>query len=411
VKSIALRPVPGPLCRIACLSVLWIAGCTPPPKGGDPGVLVDVRDLTAVMDSLAAGSGEEPILQFRGISEVGIDTGPLAGTRHFWLGGVPIGAPGPLVTEEYLDGAILFTATTADCYVIRQKVDWEAFRPGGRAQPDFTLDILELLRKARAAGFTRTLVELDPIVDRHRIGPLPPAIAHETFAGPSVRHALREQALMVVREGRPDFLSLGVEINGYYESQPEDFDNFVSLHKEIYDEVKRIAPETVVMPSFNLEAIQGLLRGVNPYSDHGPQWFLIDKFEPSLDAVAFSTLPFPVFYRPIQIPADYIPQIQRYTSRPIVLSEIGWTTSVQDGSDEQQQAEYVAIMARQALRTPQLKVMAWTIFFDAGDGSIFDSFPAFKYLGLLTPEGQPKPAFTTWAYLFQMPFVPAPEGP
>lgn len=386
----------------AGLLAALLAGC----GGQDPtDVIVGVRGIPGVTEGTGV-AGNEALIQVKGIPELHINTSAPEGSRHFLLGAVPVGAPGPIVTDAYLAGAIAFTAKAADCFVIRQKVDWEAFRPGGIATPDFTNDIIKLVDSARAAGFTHILVELDPIVDRHHIGPLPPAIDQENFSGPSVRHVLKTQAIEVARRARPDFFSFGVEINGYYESNPDDFINFVSLHKEIYDEVKAISPETVVMPSFNLEAIQGLLKGVNEFSNHGPQWFLIDMFEPKLDAVAFSTLPFPVFYRPIQIPENYISQIQDHTSRPIVLSEIGWTTSTDAGSDEQQQRDYIAVMARQAMRTPQLRVMAWTILFDAGDGSIFDAFPAFKYLGLLTPDSVPKLGFTTWAGVYQMPYVP-----
>lgn len=401
-----MRHVRGIEVCIACAITAALAGCgTGASDGSD--VLVNVQGLASV--STGDSESGAAIIQIKGVPQSTVDTSGVPGSRHFYLGAVPIGAPGPGVTEQVLDDAIKFTAQRAECFVIRQKVDWEAFRPGGIAEPDFTIDIIKLLNQARAAGFTKTLVELDPIVDRHTIGPLPPAIAHEKFDGPSVRQALMRQAIEVVTKAKPDFLSLGVEVNGYYESEPDDFMNFVSLHKEIYDQVKAIDPHVLVMPSFNLEALQGLLSGLNDYSTHGPQWFLIDLFEPKLDAVAFSTLPFPVLYRPIQMPKNYILQIQDYTNKPIILSEVGWTTSVQDGSDEQQQREYVAMMTRQALRTPQLRVLAWTIYFDAADGSIFDAFPAFKYLGLLSPDGNPKPAFDTWVNLHSMPLV-LPEG-
>lgn len=385
-----------------------MAGCgtTPStkPEGPSNNAVINVQGVTGVYIGPAASG--DAVIQFQQIVNAAVDTSAPAGPRHFFLGAVPIGAPGPNVTTEVLDNAIKFTARAADCFVIRQKVDWEAFRPGGHASPDFTIDILKLLDKARAAGFVRTLVEMDPIVDRHHVGPLPPAIAGEGFDGPNVRAAMKAQVLEVVKKGRPDYLSFGVEVNGLYESKPEEFANFVQLHKELYDEVKAVAPDTVVMASMNLEAIQGLLSGLNDFSTHGPQWFLIDMFEPKLDAVAFSTLPFPVFYRPVQIPANYISQIQDHTTRPIVLSEIGWTTSLGAGSDQTQQQEYVAIMARQAMRTPQLQIMAWTIFFDADDGSIFDLYPSFKFLGLLSAGGDPKPAFATWTGLYQNPYVP-----
>jgi len=387
-----------------------LSGCAVPvpPDGAGTGqsipddLVINIRQLTSEVDPSELGAAVgDPVIQFKGISEVEVNTGALPpGTRHFLLGTVPIGAPSPAITDQALEEAIAFAGGTAECYVIRQKVDWEAFRPGGIAEPDFTQSIFDLLAAAEQSGFTASLVELDPIVDRHNVGPLPPAIEDQNFGSPDVREALRRQVIEVARGARPDYMSFAVEANGYFESNPDDFMNFVSLHKELYHEVKAISPETQVMVSFNLEAIQGLLSSLGGFSDHGPQWFLLDMFEPELDAVAFSTLPFPVYYEPLQIPDDYLSRIQEHTDRPIVLSEVGWTSYEGAGSDEEKQAEYLSLMTRQALRTPQLRVFAWTILFDAAEGSIFDLFPDFKFLGLLTADAMPKPAFTVYADLY-----------
>lgn len=359
---------------------------------------LDLSDPAVIADLLAI----KPLIHLKHIPTASVSLRLPISQRHFALGAVPIGAPGPNTTDEDLKAAIIETAKVAECYVIRQKIDWEAFRPGGNATPDFTDDILRLLDLARDAGFPQTLVELDPIVDRHNVGPLPPALAGAGFGHPDVRTALRRQAIVVVTQGRPDYLSIAVEANGYFESNPEDFENFVSLHKELYDEIKSISPETQVMASFNLEGIQGLLSGIGGFADHGPQWFLLDKFEPEVDAFAFSTLPFPVFFDPVQLPDDYLSRITLHTDRPIVLSEVGWTTYAGASGSEAAQAAYLSLMSRQALHVDQLRIFAWTILFDAELGSIFDAFPAFRSLGLLEADGKPKIAWNVWRQLHAM---------
>lgn len=354
---------------------------------------------------------QEPVIQFIDIPRVAVNSEDLPdGPRHYLLGTVPIGAPSPLITNEALIESIRFAGGVAECFVLRQRVDWEAFRPGGTGQAVFTNNIFNLLDTARASGFTASIIELDPVVDRINIGPLPPALQGKTFADPDIREAMKRQAEVVALVGRPTYLSLAIEINGYFEANPDDFANFVSLHKEIYEELKPLVPEVQFMASFNLESIQGRLSRITKFGNHPPQWFLIDQFEPQLDAVGFSTLPFPVFYEPLQMPTDYISRIQDFTDRPIVLSEIGWTTAAESNSNEQLQLDYLSLMMRQAERTPNLRVMAWTIMFDAIDGSIFDLFPEFKFLGLLTANGIPKPAFTVWGRRFEQgvdpPFPP-----
>ncbi len=395
---------PGFALLVLGVTLLAHAGCGSQPTDNND-TDISVRQLTELANN-AVPFEQDPVIQLRQVPDQKLSLDLPSGDRHYLLGAVPIGAPSPNLTTDALFRAIATVGLTAECFVIRQKIDWEAFRPGGNAVPEFTQDIVVLLNTARDNGFTRTLVELDPIVDRHHVGPLPPAIADHDFSSPDVRQALRLQALIVAQEAKPTYLSLGVEVNGYYESNPADFANFVSLHKEIYDEIKAVSPDTVVMASFNLEAIQGLLAGVNDFSNHGPQWFILDMFSPKIDAVAFSTLPFPVYYDPLQIPDDYLSRIQEHTALPIVLSEVGWHSNEDSNSNQTRQREYLARMIRLANRTANLHVLAWTIMFDAADGSVFDAFPDFKYLGLLSWEGEPKEGFSLWEALYDNPYVP-----
>lgn len=385
-----------------CLLIFGGQGC--PTSNSDPSG-VNIRNLTAYQGG-AISFAEDPVIQLRQVPEQSLSHELPEGPRHYLLGAVPIGAPSPILTDDDVIQSIATVATTAECFVIRQKIDWEAFRPGGHAEPELTESIFRLWQGASESGFSTLLVELDPIVDRHNIGPLPPAIADHDFSSPDVRQALRTQALTVAERVKPKYLSLAVEVNGYFESNPADFANFVSLHKELYDEIKAISPETQVMASFNLEALQGMLAFIGNFADHPPQWFLIDRFRPKLDAIAFSTLPFPVFFEPLQIPDDYLSRIQTHTDLPIVLSEIGWHTHEAGGSDQSKQHDYLLTMIRRAAVTPQLRVFAWTIMYDAADGSIFDSFLDFKFLGMLSWDGQPKEAFPTWQELYRKPYVP-----
>jgi len=371
-----VRPVVA--CLVLAAACALLAGC---PGDTDGGPIIDVWTLPD-----AAVSLDLPVSK-----------------RQCLLGITPMGAPNPETTQADLLAAVRLAGGLAELIVIRQRVDWEAYRPGGNAPASLTDDLLNLLEMARSAGMTKCLVELDPVVSRHEIGPLPPVLEGHDFSSPDVRHALLKMAEQVALRGQPDYLSFAVEINGYYESHPEDFENFVTLHKELYDVVKRISPKTQIMASFNLEAIQGLLKGVTEYGNHGPQWFLIDRFEPKIDAVAFSTLPYSVYYSPLLLPDDYLSRIANHTSRPFVLSEVGWTTSQDVSSDELKQAQYLSLMTRQALPIPQLQVFAWTIMTDPPPGTLFDEFPTFMYLGLFDVNGEPKTALDVWTQFLEMP--------
>ena len=170
-----------------------------------------------------------------------------------------------------------------------------------------------------------------------------------------------------------------------------------------------MAPEIQITVAFNYEALQGLFAGTEEYAADGPRFFLIDMFEPKVDAVAFSTLPWPVFPSPVNMPDDYISRIQQYTAHPILLSETGWTTTDVVDSNETMQMEYVAVMARQAMRTPQVELMAWSIAADPPPGTVFDEFPTFLNLGLFRQNGEPKPALDLWLDLLNRPYEPLPQ--
>ncbi|MGC8899121.1 MAG: hypothetical protein ACP5KP_01210, partial [Candidatus Micrarchaeia archaeon] len=103
----------------------------------------------------------------------------------------------------------------------------------------------------------------------------PPGMENATLSDPAWRAAYKQAALDVVKATRPRYLSLGNEVNRWYEKYGEDgpngFRNYVSLYEEIYDEVKKISPETKVFCVFareivseNREANLEVLRLFNP---------------------------------------------------------------------------------------------------------------------------------------------------
>jgi hypothetical protein len=74
----------------------------------------------------------------------------------------------------------------------------------------------------------------------------PPGMENATLSDPSWRAIYKQAALDIVKTVRPRYLSLGNEVNRWYEKYGENglngFKNYVSLYEEIYDEVKKISP-------------------------------------------------------------------------------------------------------------------------------------------------------------------------
>lgn len=297
------------------------------------------------------------------------------------------------------------SAQYGDAFVARPRMDWVRFGPNGDGLVN--LDIAEAVRIAREEGMRYVVLEIDPVADRRNVGILPPELAGKNFADPEVRDPIKRMAVELALQLQPDYLSIGVEMNGYYESNPEDFENYVTLHKETYDLVKAVAPNVQFIAAFNLEALQGFFGDLDPFSNHPPQWFLFDMLEPKVDALAFATLPFGFYLSPLQIPDDYLSRIEQHTAREILFTEIGWP-----GSDTDpiytftSQEEYLAEVARLVDRMTQARLVVWTTLFDADPelGQVIT--PAFRALGLFDYQDQPKPALDLWRQIVALPHEP-----
>jgi len=326
--------------------------------------------------------------------------------RHYHVGCVPAA----FTVDRGDEGRQFFVrvATAAqygECFVARPRMDWTRFGPNGDGQ--LNVDIVNAVDIARANGVQMVAIEIDPVADRRHVGVLPPELAGKTFADAEVREPLKRMAVEMALRLHPTYLSIGVEMNAYYEANPADFEHYITLHKETYDLIKSIAPEIQFIAAFNLEALQGFYGDTDEFSDHPPQWFLFDRLEPQLDAVAFATLPFGFYLTPLQLPDDYLSRIAQYTKRDILFTEIGWPGNSADSIyTPQSQVEYISEMARQIDRMPQARLVVWTTLFDGDPGTAGFVTESFQHLGLFDYMNQPKPALNIWKQLVDLPYRP-----
>ncbi|MDF1500291.1 MAG: hypothetical protein P1P76_07480 [Anaerolineales bacterium] len=211
---------------------------------------------------------------------------------------------------------------------------------------------------------------------------------------------LMQAAVATAERYHPRFLSLGVESNSLYLFEPDSFDLYVQYAREIYDAVKTVSPDTLIMNNFQLERMMGktALTG----QDFPPHWELISQFEGKIDLVSFTVYPFLHYQTPREIPADYLQEIREHTDLPLMITETGWptkpTASGVSGSEEDQTA-FLLKLVRQADDLDAAAVI-WVFPHDAEfriAGGIFDS------ISLRTNEGAPKTAFSYWQALLSLP--------
>src|SRR3989338_10570701 len=87
----------------------------------------------------------------------------------------------------------------------------------------------------------------------------------------------------------------------------------------------------------------GLFGGINDESKN--QWKLLDQF-PKADLIDFTTYPALIYKAPSEIPNDYYSVILTYTEKPVLFTEVGWSSKIDNPSwetSESEQAEFIKI--------------------------------------------------------------------
>lgn len=211
---------------------------------------------------------------------------------------------------------------------------------------------------------------------------------------------LKRAAVATAEEYHPDYISLGVESNALFLFEPDSFPLYVDYARQIYDEVKTVSPDTMVMNNFQLDRMRGetALTG----QDFEPHWDLIERFAGKLDLVSFTVYPFLNYETVEDIPAGYLAEIREHTELPVIVTETGWPTedaaNGASGSDELQIAYMKKLVAQaNAIGT---EAIVWVFPHDAPlgiAGGIFD------HISLMNNDGSPKPAYEYWKAVNALP--------
>jgi hypothetical protein len=216
-----------------------------------------------------------------------------------------------------------------------------------------------------------------------------------------------EQAVNISRDYHPKYFCIGNEVDTYYwNCSQEDFDNYVSLVEETYDSIKAVSSETKVFVVFRLDTI-----------DSYNGWFLIEKFnKDKIDLFGFTSYPYMLGYpetawyeNPSDMPPNYYTRIMNYTGeKPLVFSEIGWTSSeLLRGGSEQEQVEFLLWFLEHTKGMP-LEIVSWLCLHDLRTVEE-ETDPNAKpndFVGLRYKNGTEKAVWSYWQTLYAIPFVP-----
>ncbi len=184
---------------------------------------------------------------------------------------------------------------------------------------------------------------------------------------------------------KPAYLSVGNEVNRWYEKYGYDGDNgfrhWVSLYEEIYDEVKELSPETKVFCTFSREIVS---------ENREADMSVLDYFDPDkLDVLVFTSYPHSLagVNRPSDILLDYYSEAaERMPGKPVGFSEISWPSMTQFGG-EQAQSDFIYLLDGELTEGLDVEFIMWPWLSDLSEADT---------TGLIQRDSTQKQGYSAW---------------
>jgi len=220
----------------------------------------------------------------------------------------------------------------------------------------------------------------------------PPGTGY-TLSDTEWRLMYKRAVVETVEASRPRYLSVGNEVNRWYEKYGLDgsngFMHWVSLYEEIYDEVKELSPETNVLCTFSREIVS---------ENREADMAVLDLFDPEkLDMLVLTSYPHSVqgVNRPSDIPSDYYSGVaERMPGKPFGFSEIAWPSMDAFGGEQAQYDFIASLLGLTTGKGVDLKLLMWPWLHDLGESDC---------TGLISCDGVEKAGLTKWMKLYSTP--------
>lgn len=278
----------------------------------------------------------------------------------------------------------------SDYILIISKVNWSEYYDGWENKSDAKFEELEVWKIIADYYGLKLYVMIDVLESRDRklIDQSIPW-ADKSFANSNVRSAIKNYAKKVATNITPDYLTIGMEINTYASSHPEDFANFVSLFDESYSFVK--SSNIKVGPTIQYEQMTNC-------SNEGDQYSLLGNFS-NADFIGISTYPRICFESFANVPADYYSRISQHTQKPLIIGESGWpTNSSTFPSTEQDQKQYLSFLLSESNKM-KMDLVIWWFMHDCYDPVCLNGYDENQFFissGILKSDGGAKEAWAEW---------------
>jgi hypothetical protein len=226
--------------------------------------------------------------------------------------------------------------------------------------------------------------------------PLPDGTSPGSLNDAPVRQAYLDELYWLFDQLQPEYVLVGIETSIFHDRHPEQWDAYVQLEAEAYDELKKRDPLT------HVSAYHTLDWSVNPDGSlneaHAQAW---RSLRPHIDSVAYSTYPsaslqgvaiadYPAGY--FARPHDIAPEL------PILVPEFGTAGGEDSGYTEAEQAWVLRRMLTEMAAANPVALI-WYSLYDQPYYGVPAWFKIFCHLGMHGPDGTPRESFVLWKKL------------
>jgi len=314
---------------------------------------------------------------------------PISG-RSFYIGVVPTPKSIPATTMQDLIDSYSEAGKIGEVTMVWPSGGW--YGACQRLQDSRTVEAVRNMGLKPIINLNFYTIAEVPVKGLQLMPDAPPGV-NASLKDPEFRRLFIEEARNCSRLFKPEYLSLGNEVGAYYATNPDSFDDYVSLYGEAYDAVKQESPNTKVFVVFSLNQL-----------DDADQWPLIGKFGSKLDLLGITTYPYRNYSSPADIPDNYYQRLKGYSKKPIAFTEIGWPSTFARSS-ETEQADYL-VRFLNLTKGMDVEMADWLFLNEpAGIGGVAGMISGqdTKTISLKNPDGSEKKIYGVWKDLYNIP--------
>ncbi|MFH0884534.1 MAG: glycosyl hydrolase 53 family protein [Candidatus Micrarchaeota archaeon] len=311
--------------------------------------------------------------------------------RDYYIGVIPTPKSVPPTTQQDLINAYAETGKLGEVSMVWPSGGWHGACK--RLQDSRTVEAVRNMGLKPIINLNFYTIAQVPAKGLQLIPDAPTGV-NASLKDAEFRRLFVEEARNCSRMFKPEYLSLGNEVGAFYATDPDAFDDYVSLYGEAYDAVKQESPDTKVFVVFS----QNQLEDAN-------QWQLIGKFGQTLDLLGITTYPWMDYSSPDDIPDDFYKRLQGYTNKPIAFTEIGWVSASSAGSSEAEQAEYL-VRFLNLTKGMDVEMANWLFLYEPANISGVAGMVSgqeTKTIALKNADGTEKEIYWVWKDLYGLP--------